>query len=125
MVRPDIKQKSKVLRKPEIMGDFDYVVKTSLQTNNIMEGQRLMNIITQLINFKGTGLPEFQQLNVIKAARSWLRQQDLGEDVDDLLPENAGQGQPGYQQSTAPQQAQQAQGKAMVQNAGIPQPQAA
>jgi hypothetical protein len=83
-----------------------------------------MNVITQLINFKGTGLPEFQALNVVKAARSWLRQQDLGEDVDDLLPENI-QGQPGYQQSAPPQQAQQAQAKAQVPNAGIPQPQAA
>jgi hypothetical protein len=123
MVRPDIKQVSKVLRKPEILGDFDQVVKTSLQTNNLLEGQRLMNIITQLINFKGTGLPEFQALNVVKAARAWIRQQDLGEDIDDILPETAGQGQQGYQQSAPPQQAQQAQakGRAMV----GPQPQGA
>lgn len=120
IVRPDIKSKSKVLRKPDIIGDFDHVVKTSLQTNNLMEGQRLMNVITQLINFKGTGLPEFQALNVVKAARSWLRQQDLGEDVDELLPETAGQEQPSYQQSAQPQQA-----KTMVQNAGIPQTEAA
>lgn len=112
IVRPDIKQASKVLRKPEIIGDFDYVVKTSLQSNNMAEGQRLMNAITQLINFKGTGLPELQAMKIVNLVRTYIRTLDLGEDVDDILSLENNMQQPGAVPSAPPQQAQQMQAMA-------------
>ncbi|CAK0768725.1 conserved hypothetical protein [Gammaproteobacteria bacterium] len=121
IVRPDIKQRSKVLRKGNIIGDFDYLPKTSLQTNTVAQGQKLLADITQLINFKGTGIPELAAINVVKIVRNFIKTMELPEDIDEILPENAKFAQPGAQPSAQPKEAQ-AMGRAQVQSAGIPQP---
>lgn len=85
-IRPDIKQESKVLEKENILGDFDYIVKTSAQSNNIMEATRIQNAVTQLINMANSGRPEFQNMKLLEATRDWIKTLDIGE-PDKILPE--------------------------------------
>jgi hypothetical protein len=113
-IRPDVNQASRVLQKPEILGDFDYIIKTSLQANNLFAAQDIESKITKLINLANTGRPEFQNMNIVKLARHMIRLLDLPEDVDEILPEQAAQQNPNYVQSALPAPAGAPQGGALA-----------
>jgi hypothetical protein len=104
-IRPNPKLPPEMLYKRDILGDFWYSVMSSLHKNTIQEAIRLQNAATQMINFKNTGNPEFQNLNIGAVVRKWVNQLDIG-DVDEIMPEQQMQ-QPmmqGMPQQGAPMQ---------------------
>jgi len=105
--RPNPKLPPELVYKRDILGDFWYSVMSSLHKNTIQEAIRLQNAATQMINFKNTGNPEFQNLNIGAVVRKWVSQLDIG-DVDEIMPEQA-QGQMMPQMGMRPQ----AQGQIM------------
>ncbi len=105
--RPNPKLPPELVYKRDILGDFWYSVMSSLHKNTIQEAIRLQNAATQMINFKNTGNPEFQNLNIGAVVRKWVSQLDIG-DVDEIMPEQA-QGQMMPQMGMQPQ----AQGQIM------------
>ena len=140
MLRPDIKQQSKLLRKPDILGDYDYSVKNSTVSNSILDAQKLLGQVQQLMQIKGSQLPEAQALNMAGIIRALVDSMGLPVDTDSVYPEQSAMQQTvGYQQSAQPQEAQQAQAlvngdlqpnqpqpnqsnrPVQVQSAGIPQ----
>lgn len=125
VLTPQNNQQSKVLRKPDILGDYNYSVKNSAVRNSFLDAQQLNNKVAQLMQLKGSGLPEAQALNLAAIIRKQVDSMDLPVDTDEVFPEQmAMQAQQGYQPSALPQQAQQAQAganRAQVQSMGIPQ----
>ena len=105
--RPNPKLPPELVYKRDILGDFWYSVMSSLHKNTIQEAIRLQNAATQMENFKNTGNPEFQNLNIGAVVRKWVSQLDIG-DVDEIMPEQA-QGQMMPQMGMQPQ----AQGQIM------------
>jgi hypothetical protein len=63
----------------DILGDYVYNVETSLATNTLGEVQRLTNVITMLLNWKGTGNPSFANIDqgITKLAREIIRKNNL------------------------------------------------
>ena len=87
-LRPRPEQSMRILDKAQILGSFDYRVETALTRNRLNELQRLQNKITGTMNFRGTGDPTWQRVDMEQVARRWLQQADIGP-VDELLPAGA------------------------------------
>jgi hypothetical protein len=87
-IRPNPKLDPQNLWKSEILGDFWYNVVSSLHKNTVQEAIRLQNAITQMQNFKGTGDPTWQNVNMVPIARKWVGMLDIG-DVDEIMPQQA------------------------------------
>lgn len=89
IVRPEPKMAPERISKRDILGDFEYIAESSYQKTKNSEVLRLQNAIAGMLNFKGTGDPNFQRLDPIisKTVREWVRRLDLPSvDVDrDLL----------------------------------------
>ena len=85
-LRADSKSQARVIDKSEILGEYDYIAKTSMQTNSIAEGQRIQNAITQLINMANSGRPEFANMNTVDAVKDWIQTLDIG-DPDKIMPD--------------------------------------
>jgi len=107
-IKPDVKQESRILEKEDILGDFDYMVKTSMQKNNLTEAIRIQNAVTQLINMANSGRPEFQSMQLVDATRDWIKTLDIGE-ADLILPD-VEQAQLPQEIPQLPEQAPQEQG---------------
>ena len=71
------------LWKKDILGDFWYSVVSTLHKNKANEAIRLQNTITQLMNYKGTGDPSWQNVNLTPIVRKWIASIDVG-DVDEI-----------------------------------------
>lgn len=84
-IRPDAKQAQRVIAKNEFLGNYGYRVDTSLTKTRENELMRLQNVLTMFQNFKGTGDPTWQNLNLAEVARDLVRRADVG-DVDKILP---------------------------------------
>lgn len=84
-IRPNATEAQKVLSKEEIIGSFQYNVQTSLNKNKASELLRIQNILTALMNFKGSQDPAFQQIDLVPIIKKVLKAADVG-DVDDLMP---------------------------------------
>ena len=84
-IRPKATEEQKRLTKEEILGNFNYNVQTSLNKNKASELMRIQNILTAFMNFKGSGDPAFQQLDIIPIIKKLLKFADVG-DADELLP---------------------------------------
>jgi hypothetical protein len=84
-VKPFADRPARVLSKAEILGRYDYMVKTSLQTNTIINSSRILNGITQLINLANSGRPELANMNILKPVRDAIKALELG-DADEILP---------------------------------------
>jgi hypothetical protein len=102
-IRPNPKAAPKELWKSEILGDFWYTVLSSLHKNTVQEAIRVQNVLTQMINFKGTGDPTWQNVNMVPIARKWISMLDIG-DVDDVMPQQqtAPMAMPGMQGQPGP-----------------------
>jgi hypothetical protein len=83
-LRPRPEEAMRVLSKEQILGSFDYRVETALTRNRLNELQRLQNIITGIMNFRGTGDPTWQRVDMEQVTRRWLQQADIGP-VDEIL----------------------------------------
>lgn len=71
------------LWKKDILGEFWYSVVSTLHKNKANEAIRLQNVITQLMNYKGTGDPSWQNVNLTPIVRKWIASIDVG-DVDEI-----------------------------------------
>lgn len=87
-IRPKLNQSQMVIDKRQILGDMAVSIRNSSQTNKIAEAGRLQAAITQIMNFKGSQLPEIMQINLVPIIRKWIRELDLG-DVEEIYPEQA------------------------------------
>lgn len=84
-VRPSGTNEQKVMDKSEILGSFGYHVETALNKNKASELMRLQNLLTSIMNFKGSGDPAFQQLDIVPIIKKILKNADIG-DVEELMP---------------------------------------
>ena len=96
------------LLKYQILGDFTPVVKTALTYSQSMRAQNLLNFITGIVNFKKSGLPEFNAIQLIPALKEWTKVV-----IDNLDPETVFPSDLVNQQAMLPQPPQMP---------GIPQP---
>jgi hypothetical protein len=104
-IRANPKLPPEMLYKRDILGDYWYSVMSSLHKNTVQEAIRLQNAATQMINFKNTGNPEFQNMDIGKIVRKWVAQLDIG-DVDEIMPEQMPQQQGMPQMPGQPQPVQ-------------------
>lgn len=102
-----VKNRSVVLQKHQIMGVFDMISESSMKLNDVTEFTKAVNHLTQFLNWRGTGDPAFQGVNipklikdVVKYGKGWYS------NVDDYYTEP--QPQP-IQQQQVPNQMQQPQ----------------
>ena len=84
-ILPDPKRAPKELWKSEILGSFVYSVVSTLHKNKIQDAIRLQNVLTQMLNFKGSGDPTWQNVDMVPIARKWISSLDIG-DVDQVMP---------------------------------------
>lgn len=94
-IRPDPKVEMKEFYKDQIIGQYAFTCESSLQKSNISEAIRLQNVLTAILNFKGTADPSWQNVNITPIVRSWIRKLDVG-DVDEVYPEQNTMNVPGY-----------------------------
>lgn len=94
-IRPDIKEQQRVLEKSDILGSYSYNVSSSMTKNKVGEAMRLQNVITAMLNFTGTGNPVFQNIDMTKVVREWLKKMDLPGDIDEIYPEQSAMQAPG------------------------------
>jgi hypothetical protein len=85
-IRPNMNEAQRILEKKEILGNFDFHIETSLNKNKASELLRLQNILTAIMNFKGSGDPAFQNVDVVPLVRKILKSADIG-DVDEYILE--------------------------------------
>lgn len=83
-IRPNMNESQRILDKSQIMGQYNYFVETSLNKNKASELMRLQNMLTAIMNFKGSGDPAFQNLDVVPLVRKILKNADIG-DVDEYI----------------------------------------
>lgn len=77
-----------IIDKTQILGEFNNKIKTALQENMLIAVNRLNGFITQAINYKGTGLPEFQRLNLLPAIQEWVKNIGLPRE-DEIITDEA------------------------------------
>lgn len=109
-----IKKQNVILEKHQIMGDFSMVHESTLKINDVSEFTKKVNMLTQFLNWRGTGDPAFQGINVPKLVRDVIKSGNgWYSDVDDYYTEQPMQQQPigpaGQQQLPQPQPQQQGQ----------------
>lgn len=73
----------KVMEKHQIMGEFDGIVESSLTLNDQTQFANQTNRLTQMLNWAGTGRPEFNNINysrlikdVLKSGNKWYSNED-------------------------------------------------
>lgn len=83
-IRPAATEAQKILEKNQILGNVEFFIETSLNKNKSSEMIRLQNVLTAIMNFKGSGDPAFQNLDVMPLVRKILKNADIG-DVDEYI----------------------------------------
>jgi hypothetical protein len=89
-VRNFQKKQDRNLELKNILGDYVYNVETSLTKNAVGEVQRLSNVVTMLLNWKGTGNPAFANVDqgVTKLAREIIKKNNLPNiDAEEMFPD--------------------------------------
>lgn len=74
--------------KDNILGNINFACKISNVFNYIREGIDSQNRLTQLINFKATGLPEFKAIKTGQFIEDWVRNALKRENISDYLDKN-------------------------------------
>ncbi len=91
------------LLKRQILGDFNPELKTSLTQNTMNQVQKLLNIITAVQNFKGSGDPAIMRFNIAPYLREWAKLVSDNISVDSVYPEISQEEQMAMQQPQQPQ----------------------
>jgi hypothetical protein len=99
--------------KSDILGDLDVEVKTSYSDNDYMQFTKAYNTLTAIMNFIGSGHPDWQRVNLPYFIKRWFTLGDRKIDLEKAYPEqvNTMQGmpqQPGQLPAPQPQQTMQA-----------------
>jgi hypothetical protein len=89
-IRPNMNESQRILEKSQILGNVDFHIETSLNKNKSSELLRLQNILTAIMNFKGSGDPAFQNVDLVPLIRKVLKNADIG-DVDEYIMETPAQ----------------------------------
>jgi hypothetical protein len=78
-----VNKEYKVMEKHRIMGEFDGIVESSLTLNDQTQFANQTNRLTQMLNWAGTGRPEFNNINysrlikdVLKSGNKWYSNED-------------------------------------------------
>jgi len=87
--------------KDEIFGALEFIVRTAYTSSKTAEAKRLNNVITMLMNLRGTQDPAFQRINMEAIVENLMGKLDIG-DNDVVYPEAQPQQQQ-QQQLPAPQ----------------------
>jgi len=122
IARPKPTEDPVELMKMEILGDFNPTVATALTENQVNRSQRLLNFITAVMNFKGSGDPSWMRYDLGPVIREFTKdilQESV--DVDLVYPEMSEQEIQMQRMQMQQQQAAQMMGP----QAGPPQPQGA
>lgn len=102
----DPKQGPITIMKSQLLGDNQYNVISTLNKNTIQQAIKLQNVLTQILNYKGSGDPTWQNVNIVPIAKKWIQQLDVG-DPDAILPQQMSgmnpMQAPNQLQSTPPQ----------------------
>jgi len=85
MISPDTNKPDQILDREQIMGRFKYDTETSLTKNKTFELMRIQNIISGLMNFKGSQDPSWARVNLEPIIHGWLKNADVG-DMEEILP---------------------------------------
>lgn len=86
------KQSPITIMKSFLLGDFIHHVVSTIHKNRIQEMVRLQNVITQIMNYKGSGDPSWQNVNLMPIVKKWIQTLDVG-DPDNIMPEQLQQQQ--------------------------------
>jgi hypothetical protein len=73
------------ISKEELLGDYDYNIETSFTSNKASQLIRMQNVITSIMNNRGTQDPAWMEVKMPSIVRAFLKQADLG-NVDDIYP---------------------------------------
>lgn len=79
-------QSQRVVNKEEMLGQYDYELRTSYQINQQVRQTNLLNFMTALQNFKNVD-PSWADIDIRKVGRKWAETYDLGLDIDEVIPE--------------------------------------
>lgn len=75
------------LVKGQILGPMGVKVRSTLSQNKTTRSTKLLNAMTQIQNFKGSGDPTWMNVDISKIAKGWLNTiLDGEENVDDMFP---------------------------------------
>ena len=85
MISPDNITGDQVLDREQILGRFSYNTNTALTKNKTFELQRIQNILTGIMNFKGSQDPSWARVNLDPIIQGWLKNADIG-DVEEIMP---------------------------------------
>ena len=105
------------IEKYQMLGDFEGKVETSMKMNQMIDFTNKSNKLTQILNWIGTGRPEFQEINLRKVLRDVMKS-GIGEfdNIDEYYQQpspqagsaypmlNAGQPVPAAPMAPQPQQ---------------------
>lgn len=85
-VRQNPNTPPQMLDKYQILGHFNYKVKSTYSQNNMMRFTYLHNFLTGIMNFRGTGDPSWMRVNLPYYIKQYLQSMDLG-NVDEGYPD--------------------------------------
>jgi hypothetical protein len=84
MLAPDRAPPLKVF-KQHVLGTYKYQLHSCLLKNKATQQTNLINFLTQMVNFRGTGDPVFQQMNLLPILKELVRKYDLDTDTNDIF----------------------------------------
>ncbi len=74
------------VHKSHLLGQYRYQYHTSLTKNKVTQMTNLMNFVTQMVNFQGSGNPAFQAMNLTPVVQELTRKYDLDIDIGEVFP---------------------------------------
>ena len=80
--------------KQHILGYYQYQFHTSLMKNKVTQMQNLLNFITSVVNWRGTGDPTFTQINLGPILKELVKKYDLDMSADEIYTDQPAQVQP-------------------------------
>jgi len=93
--RPSPLQDEVRLSKQAILGEFIFSAASSYYINEKGERVDSANMITQVLNWRGTQAPEFQQLNLLEMLKDWVKAwKGCGSDTEKYMSSQPVQVQP-------------------------------
>ena len=89
--------------KEMILGDITFEMRSSLDSNKMLNLQNGRDLITTLLNWQGTGHPVFQNINMESIIKDFLRNSDVDIDKVYQQAQQMMQQQPVMDQQPQPQ----------------------
>lgn len=71
--------------KQHLLGYYRYQYHSSLTKNKVTQMTNMMNFVTQMVNFRGSGDPTFTGLNLTPIVQELVRKYDMDIDLDEVF----------------------------------------